>query len=92
MGEVDKSLNLIDYYISTALDVLKDEQIKTNKFLSAYVMHEPIGPTFLIVPWNSPIWLTFKTAIPAIMGGNPVILKLSARVPLCAQLLDNLFN
>jgi succinate-semialdehyde dehydrogenase/glutarate-semialdehyde dehydrogenase len=45
-----------------------------------------------ILPWNFPIWLTFKIGLPALVGGNPVLLKHSPNVPQCAEALDNIFK
>ena len=41
----------------------------------AYIIYEPIGPLYLIMPWNFPVWLPLKAAIPSLALGNTIILK-----------------
>jgi succinate-semialdehyde dehydrogenase/glutarate-semialdehyde dehydrogenase len=44
-----------------------------------------------ILPWNYPIWLSIKLCIPALIAGNPILLKLSSSVPNCAAALEEAF-
>jgi succinate-semialdehyde dehydrogenase/glutarate-semialdehyde dehydrogenase len=45
----------------------------------------------VIVPYNFPIWMPFKSALGAIMIGNSIIMKHSTIVPQCALALENAF-
>ncbi len=47
-----------------------------------------IGPVGVIGPFNYPIGLPFESITPALLAGNPVILKPSELTPLSALLLD----
>jgi len=40
-----------------------------------YTVSEPFGVVAVIVPWNSPTFLTIMTAAPALAAGNTVIIK-----------------
>lgn len=42
----------------------------------------PVGVAALIVPWNSPVVLTLSKLTPALIAGNPVVVKPSALAPL----------
>lgn len=44
-----------------------------------------------IVPWNFPVWLPFKISIPALILGNPILLKHADSVPSTAQILEDIF-
>jgi aldehyde dehydrogenase (NAD+) len=41
----------------------------------AYTRREPLGVVAVIVPWNSPVWLTVVSAAPALAAGNTVVVK-----------------
>jgi len=45
-----------------------------------------------ILPWNFPIWLPFKIGFPALVTGNPILLKNSPITPQCSEALQNIFN
>ena len=45
-----------------------------------------------ILPWNFPIWLPFKIGFPALVTGNPILLKNSPNTPQCSEALQNIFN
>jgi aldehyde dehydrogenase (NAD+) len=40
-----------------------------------YTLREPLGVIGVIVPWNSPTFLTVMTAAPALAAGNTVVIK-----------------
>lgn len=46
------------------------------------VRRRPRGVTAIITPWNSPMILTFKRVIPAILTGNTVVFKPATDCPL----------
>lgn len=45
-------------------------------------MRRPMGVTAVIVPWNYPVYLAFQHIVPALLAGNPVIVKPSEYAPL----------
>ena len=50
-----------------------------------WIEREPLGVVFVIAPWNYPLLTSVNAIIPAILAGNPVVLKHSAQTPLCAE-------
>ncbi|WP_233189551.1 MULTISPECIES: aldehyde dehydrogenase [unclassified Sporosarcina] len=46
------------------------------------IRRRPRGVTAIITPWNSPMILTFKRVIPAILTGNTVVFKPATDCPL----------
>lgn len=81
---------------------MEDEVIST-RYPSASVVSQPWGPTLSkellsliylpldILPWNFPIWLPFKIGLPALIAGNPILLKHSPSTPQCSQTLEEIF-
>jgi acyl-CoA reductase-like NAD-dependent aldehyde dehydrogenase len=50
-----------------------------------FIRREPLGVVLVLAPWNYP-WLTSVNAVvPALLAGNPVILKMSDQTPLVAE-------
>ena len=101
LGEIDKSVSIIDYYNKTAEQFLEEETIP-SRFKHALVVSQPWGPTLSkirklklfidILPWNFPIWLPFKIGFPALVSGCPVLLKHAISVPQCAIAVEELFR
>lgn len=46
------------------------------------IRKRPRGVTAVISPWNSPMILTFKRVIPAVLAGNSVVVKPATSCPL----------
>lgn len=46
------------------------------------IRRRPRGVTAVISPWNSPMILTFKRVIPAVLAGNSVVVKPATNCPL----------
>jgi len=55
-----------------------------------YTVHEPIGVTAHIAPWNYPLRLAFRSIVPALAAGNTVILKPAKETPLTALRMASL--
>lgn len=49
---------------------------------------QPLGTTLVILPWNFPFWLAFKSALAPLILGNPVLLKHSPSTPQCALMIE----
>jgi aldehyde dehydrogenase len=42
----------------------------------------PMGPMAVIVPWNAPVYLAYLMIAPALLAGNPVVVKPPSYTPL----------
>ena len=64
-AELDKSVELIRYYVRLAPELLAHKTIATQASLSQ-VRFEPLGVVLAIMPWNYPVWQVLRFAIPAL--------------------------
>lgn len=60
-----------------------------------WIRRRPRGVTAVISPWNSPVLLGFRRWVPAVAGGNTVVLKPASYCPLtvmeCFRILASCF-
>lgn len=70
-SEVRKCATVCRYYADNAEGLLKTQRI--DDF--AEVRLEPLGPILAIMPWNFPFWQVYRVLAPAILLGNPILLK-----------------
>jgi 1-pyrroline dehydrogenase len=64
-----------------------------NEYLAGHtslIRREPVGVVASIAPWNYPIMMAGWKIGPALMAGNTVVLKPSARTPLTALILGEI--
>jgi len=90
IAEVDKCIQLCQFYMDSTAEFLKDQQVETDAIKSS-IYYAPLGLILGIMPWNFPFWQVFRFAIPALMTGNAVLLKHAPNVPRCAAFIEDLF-
>jgi acyl-CoA reductase-like NAD-dependent aldehyde dehydrogenase len=56
------------------------------------LVREPHGVVAAITPWNFPVGMPLGILVPALAGGNTVVLKPSEHVPLCGALVAECFG
>lgn len=91
LGEVQKCGTLCDYYISEAENILKPTTHKNEKANVLYV-YEPVGVVLGVFPWNFPYWQSLRSAIPAMVAGNAMLIKPAPNIPQCAIALQDILN
>lgn len=89
-AEIEKSAGLCAYY-AKAENVLKSEKIETEHQISE-VHHEAMGVILGIMPWNFPFWQVLRFAVPAVLGGNTVILKHASICEKSGNTIQQLFE
>jgi acyl-CoA reductase-like NAD-dependent aldehyde dehydrogenase len=71
--------------IDLAEEGLSDIRLEERDGFTRYIRREPLGVVFVVAPWNYP-WLTaVNSLVPALVAGNPVVLKHSEQTPLVAK-------
>ncbi|MFI5661658.1 aldehyde dehydrogenase [Streptomyces sp. NPDC051684] len=63
------------------------EETRDGALGKLLVRREPVGVVAAVVPWNVPQFTAAAKLAPALLAGNPVILKTSPETPLDAYLL-----
>jgi aldehyde dehydrogenase len=80
-GDILGGANVLRYYSSLSEEVIKEEIIENHQG-KMVLTRQPMGVTSIIVPWNSPVYLTCLMLGPALMAGNTVVIKPSSYCPL----------
>lgn len=75
-AEFDRTVD----YIQDTIDALKDLDRASSRFviekgIYAQIRRAPLGPVLCMGPFNYPLNETFTTLIPALIMGNPAIVK-----------------
>jgi succinate-semialdehyde dehydrogenase/glutarate-semialdehyde dehydrogenase len=91
IAEAEKCAWVCDYYAENAERFLSPEIIPTDATKS-YVTFQPLGILLAVMPWNFPFWQVFRAAAPALMSGNPVVLKHASNVSGCALEIERVFR
>ncbi len=81
--DVAKTADACEFYGGLA-DKLFGTTIPVSPEFLNYTVREPVGVTAHIVPWNYPLRLAFRSVVPALAGGNTVVLKPAEETPLTA--------
>lgn len=89
-AEIEKCAWLCDYYANNAAAILQNEVVSTEAFES-YIRFDPLGLIFAVMPWNFPFWQVFRFAVPAMMAGNTVLVKLASNVPNSSSAIEEIF-
>mmetsp|Transcript_12800 Transcript_12800/g.23843 ORF Transcript_12800/g.23843 Transcript_12800/m.23843 type:complete len:457 (-) Transcript_12800:45-1415(-) len=89
LGEVQKIADCCTYFAENASRLLAPTPIDV-KGGKSYIRYEPLGPLFVISPFNFPAWLPFKTAVPQLLLGNTIILKHDEAMPRVSLLLEEI--
>lgn len=89
--EIDKAMNHCKFYEDNSARFLQPTKIDVGGPNECEVVYQPIGPLLVIMPWNFPFWLTFKSSISQLALGNTVMLKPAPSTPQCGIALEELF-
>ena len=90
LAEAEKCATGCEYYAAHGPRMLADE-LPPGAPANTRVTFEPIGVVLAIMPWNFPFWQVFRAALPALMGGNAMLLKHAHNVPGCSCALETIF-
>jgi acyl-CoA reductase-like NAD-dependent aldehyde dehydrogenase len=71
-----KAVKEILYYFGGLADKIEGRVIPLERSsVLNYTLREPLGVIGVIVPWNSPTFLTIMSVAPALAAGNTIVLK-----------------
>lgn len=87
LAEVDKCALACRYFAKHGPAFLANEPVDVGG-PQAYVAYRPLGTVLAILPWNFPLWQAIRFAAPALIAGNPVLLKPALCVIGCGQAIE----
>lgn len=85
-GDIETSARYFEYYAGIA-DKLQGDTIPLGKNFVSFTLHEPIGVTAHIIPWNFPLVTTARGLAPALAAGATAVVKPAEQTPLTALML-----
>lgn len=83
-GEVAYAADFFRWYGEEAVRMLGDVSVAPAGANRILVEYQPVGPAFLITPWNFPAAMAARKIAPALAAGCTVILKPAIETPLTA--------
>ncbi len=90
-GDVRSAAACFDYYAG-ACDKFHGDTIPLGPDYLAYTVHEPIGVTAHVIPWNYPLSTAARGIAPALAAGCTVVAKPAEQTPLTALLLAEIIH
>jgi succinate-semialdehyde dehydrogenase/glutarate-semialdehyde dehydrogenase len=91
VAEAEKCAWGCEYYADHGEGLLADEVVLTEASRSL-IRYQPLGTILAVMPWNFPFWQAFRAAAPALMAGNPMVLKHSSNVTGCALAIESILH
>ena len=90
--EVDTCCDRAEHMISIAEDALAAEVLPAKEGFHLRIEHAPLGVVLDLAAWNYPLLIPVNVVVPALLAGNTVLLKHSARTPLCGLRFERAFG
>jgi acyl-CoA reductase-like NAD-dependent aldehyde dehydrogenase len=87
-GDIETSARYFEYYAGIA-DKLQGDTIPLGPDFVSFTLHEPIGATAHIIPWNFPLVTTARGLAPALAAGATAVVKPAEQTPLTALMLPH---
>ncbi len=90
-GDVQTAAAYFEYYAGMA-DKLQGDTIPLGPDYMSFTIHEPVGVTSHIIPWNFPLVTTARGLAPALAAGCTAVVKPAALTPLSAIVLGDILQ
>lgn len=81
--EVQTFFERAEHMLAIAPRTLAPEVLPEKDGLHRRIEHAPLGVVLDVAAWNYPLLIPVNVMVPALLAGNTVLLKHSARTPLC---------
>lgn len=95
LTEISLVLAEINFHIKKLNSWAKPRRVKTPVYLlpsSGILMHEPLGVSLIIAPWNYPFQLLMSPLVGAISSGCCTVLKPSPYTPEIAKVMEEMIS
>ena len=90
-GDVETTASYFEYYAGMA-DKLQGDTIPLGPDFISLTLHEPVGVTAHIIPWNFPLVTTARGVAPALAAGCTAVVKPATQTPLTAMALAEILR
>ncbi len=90
--EVHTFFGRAEYMRSIAEESLAPDILPAKEGFHRRIEHTPLGVVLCIAAWNYPLLIPVNVVVPALLAGNTVLLKHSAKTPLCGQHFEEAFG
>ena len=90
-GDIETAARYFEYYAGIA-DKMQGDTIPLGPDYVSFTLHEPIGVTAHIIPWNFPLVTTARGIAPALACGCTAVVKPAEQTPLTAILLAEILD
>lgn len=91
-GEVNTVFARADHMLEIAPEALAPDILPPLDDFHRRIEHTPLGVVFNLAAWNYPLIIPINVIVPALAAGNTVLLKHSAKTPLCGQAFEEAFG
>lgn len=91
-GELKRALAESTFMAGEAYRLYGDTVPSDRPAVWAQTVRVPVGPVAAITPWNFPVITPLRKLMPALIAGNPVVLKPSELTPLTALRLVEIMH
>lgn len=91
-GELGGLQERAAFMMSVAAEELAPQLLPEKQGFRRRIEHAPLGVVFDVAAWNYPLLIPSNVIFPAVLAGNAVLLKHSARTPLCGQHFERAFR
>ncbi|MYH69509.1 MAG: aldehyde dehydrogenase family protein [Gammaproteobacteria bacterium] len=88
-GDIETAAQYFEYYAGIA-DKLQGDTIPLGKDFISFTLHEPVGVTVHIIPWNFPLVTTARGVAPALAAGCTAVVKPAELTSLTAIILADI--
>ncbi|WP_377645372.1 NAD-dependent succinate-semialdehyde dehydrogenase [Oryzobacter terrae] len=85
-GEVRYGAEFLRWFSEEAVRVAGSWQTSPEGTTRLLTMKAPVGPTFMVTPWNFPLAMATRKVAPAVAAGCTMVLKPSELTPLTSLL------
>jgi acyl-CoA reductase-like NAD-dependent aldehyde dehydrogenase len=84
-GEFNTMCDRAEYMLSIAEETLRPDILPEKQNFIRRIEHAPLGVVFNVAAWNYPLLIPINVLVPALIAGNTVLLKHSAKTPLTGR-------
>lgn len=91
-SECNGTMERAKYMVSIAEQTLAPDILPPKEGFRRRIEHVPLGVVFNVAAWNYPLFIPVNVVVPALLAGNTVLLKHSAKTPLCGKYFEEAFG